>query len=190
MKAKGCTDWPVATYQRNNMGFSNRRTALTLAIFLAASLGSACSDASRSVSKGVPVAQQDSGVVEVWKTPTCGCCGAWVEHLKENGFAVKVHDVSNTDSFRAALGMPQQYGSCHSARVAGYAIEGHVPAQDIRKLLAEKPVDTVGLAVPSMPMGSPGMEHPDHPAKRAEYDVLLINKAGGASSYTHYQAVH
>lgn len=143
----------------------------------------ACSD------KPAEVAQQADNFVEVWKTPTCGCCAEWVDHLKENGFTVKVNDVSNTDSFRAALGMPQEYGSCHSARVGGYAVEGHVPADDIKKLLAEKP-DAVGLAVPAMPMGSPGMEHPDFPEKRAEYDVLLVKKGGAFTSYTHYDAIN
>jgi hypothetical protein len=140
--------------------------------------------------KTAALAQQDDNLVQVWKTPTCGCCSEWVEHLKENGFTVKVNDVQNTDSFRVALGMPQQYGSCHSAKVAGYVIEGHVPAQDIKKLLTEKPENVVGLAVPAMPMGSPGMEHPDFPHKRAEYDVLLVNKSGSYSSYTHYDAVN
>lgn len=131
----------------------------------------------------------DSQLVEVWKTPTCGCCAEWVEHLEDNGFTVKVNDVQNTDAFRAALGMPQQYGSCHSAKVGGYAVEGHVPADDIKKMLAEKP-DAVGLSVPAMPMGSPGMEHPDFPDKRAEYNVLLIGKNGDVSSYTKYDAIH
>lgn len=152
--------------------------ALTFAILLVA-----CSETDN-------VAQQQSeNFVEVWKTPTCGCCSEWVSHLEDNGFTVKVNDVQNTDSFRAALGMPQEYGSCHSARVAGYAVEGHVPADDIKKLLAEKP-DAVGLSVPAMPMGSPGMEHPDFPEKRAEYNVLLVKKDGAFSSYTHYDAVN
>lgn len=143
----------------------------------------ACSD------KPAEVTRQADNFVEVWKTPTCGCCAEWVDHLKENGFTVKVNDVSNTDSFRAALGMPQEYGSCHSARVGGYAVEGHVPADDIKKLLAEKP-DAVGLAVPAMPMGSPGMKHPDFPEKRAEYDVLLVKKGGAFTPYTHYEAIN
>ena len=134
--------------------------------------------------------QVASPVVEVWKTPTCGCCASWVAHLEENGFTVKVNDVGSTDSFRAALGIPTAYGSCHTAQVGGYAVEGHVPAADIKKLLAEKPAGAVGLAVPAMPLGSPGMEHPDHPGKRAEYDVLLIGKNGSVGSYTHYGAVN
>jgi hypothetical protein len=162
----------------------NFRTNYWLGALLVACSGviAACGD------KPADVAQQGDSFVEVWKTPTCGCCSEWVEHLEENGFTVKVNDVQNTDSFRAALGMPQQYGSCHSAKVAGYAIEGHVPADDITKLLTEKPANVVGLSVPAMPMGSPGMEHPDYPSKRAEYNVLLVSKQGEISSFTHYEA--
>ncbi|MCR2745910.1 DUF411 domain-containing protein [Limnobacter parvus] len=165
--------------------FSKNRFFNILAV-LSIGLVAACSD---SNGVGNSAAQQADSFVEVWKTPSCGCCSAWVSHLEENGFTVKVNDVDNTDSFRAALGMPQEYGSCHSARVNGYAVEGHVPADDIKKLLAEKP-DAVGLAVPAMPMGSPGMEHPDFPEKRAEYDVLLVKKGGAFTSYTHYDAVN
>lgn len=162
----------------------NFRTNYWLGALLVACSGviAACGD------KPADVAQQGDSFVEVWKTPTCGCCSEWVEHLEENGFTVKVNDVQNTDSFRAALGMPQQYGSCHSAKVAGYAIEGHVPADDIKKLLTEKPANVVGLSVPAMPMGSPGMEHPDYPSKRAEYNVLLVSKQVEISSFTHYEA--
>lgn len=152
----------------------------TIGIALAVTLA-ACSDSANSV-KG-------DNFVEVWKTPTCGCCAEWVTHLEENGFTVKVNDVDNTDSFRAALGMPQQYGSCHSAKVGGYAIEGHVPAADIQKLLTQKPANVAGLSVPAMPMGSPGMEHPDFPEKRAEYNVLQISKSGDSSTFTHYDAI-
>lgn len=160
------------------------RTNYWLGALLVACSGviAACGD------KPADVAQQGDSFVEVWKTPTCGCCSEWVEHLEENGFTVKVNDVQNTDSFRAALSMPQQYGSCHSAKVAGYAIEGHVPADDIKKLLTEKPANVVGLSVPAMPMGSPGMEHPDYPSKRAEYNVLLVSEQGEISSFTHYEA--
>lgn len=162
----------------------NFRTNYWLGALLVACSGviAACGD------KPADVAQQGDSFVEVWKTPTCGCCSEWVEHLEENGFTVKVNDVQNTDSFRAALGIPQQYGSCHSAKVAGYAIEGHVPADDIKKLLTDRPANVVGLSVPAMPMGSPGMEHPDYPSKRAEYNVLLVSKQGEISSFTHYEA--
>lgn len=153
-----------------------------ICLLAAASFGlAACSE------KPEPVAQVAASQIEVWKTPTCGCCNAWIEHLRTNGFDVVVNDVRDTGGFRAALGMPNQLGSCHSAKVAGYAIEGHVPAEDIKRLVKDKP-DAVGLSVPGMPMGSPGMEHPEHPEKRHAYDVLLVKQDGSTSSYSHYEA--
>ena len=111
---------------------------------------------------------------EVWKSPFCGCCKLWVRHLQANGFNVVAHDVSDSSVMRKQLGMPSQLGSCHSARIAGYAIEGHVPAADIKRLLAEKP-DAIGLSAPGMPIGSPGMEQGD---LRDRYDVLLVLRNG------------
>ena len=123
--------------------------------------------------------------VEVWKSPTCGCCKDWVAHLEANGFAVKVHDSGNTDA-RERLGMPLKYGSCHTGQVAGYALEGHVPAREIRRLLSERP-KAVGLAVPAMPVGSPGMDGPDYGGQRDPYDVLLVARDGSASVYQSYR---
>lgn len=120
-------------------------------------------------------------VIEVYKSASCGCCTGWVDHLKENGFAVKVQNVESTSDYREKFGIPQELGSCHSAKVHGYAIEGHVPAADIKRLLAEKP-KAVGLAVPSMPMGSPGMEGP----RKDAYDVFLVKSGGQKTVYKHY----
>ena len=111
--------------------------------------------------------------VEVFKSASCGCCGAWVEHLRQNGFQVIAHDVGDVPAERRKLGMPDRLGSCHSAKVGGYVIEGHVPAADIRRLLKEKP-KALGLAVPSMPPGSPGMEGP----RAIPYDTLLVARDG------------
>jgi hypothetical protein len=111
--------------------------------------------------------------IEVWKDSSCGCCGEWVKHLQAAGFRVEVNDVGNSAA-RARLGIPAVLGSCHTAEVAGYAIEGHVPAADIRRLLAEKP-KAIGLAVPGMPIGSPGMEQG---SRRDPYDVLLVLRDG------------
>ena len=122
--------------------------------------------------------------VEVWKAPTCGCCKDWIRHLESNGFRVKVHDSGNTAA-RARLGIPTRLGSCHTAQVQGYAIEGHVPAREIRRLLAERP-GVVGLAVPGMPIGSPGMDGPEYGAHKDPYDVLLVSKDGRATSYQSY----
>jgi hypothetical protein len=118
-------------------------------------------------------------VVEVYKSPSCGCCKNWIKHLQQNGFAVKAHDVGDPSEYRAKFGVPEQLGSCHTATVEGYAIEGHVPAREIKRLLAERPT-AKGLAVPGMPGGSPGMEGPrDDP-----YAVLLFH---ADSKYAVYQ---
>lgn len=114
--------------------------------------------------------------IDVYKSPYCGCCQKWVEHLREAGFTVRTHDVDDVPAARQRLGMPAHLGSCHSARVAGYAVEGHVPAADIRRLLKEKP-KAIGLAVPSMPPGSPGMES----SRPVPYNTLLV-RAGGETS--------
>jgi len=112
--------------------------------------------------------------VEVWKDPNCGCCVDWVAHMEQNGFTVTVHDTGNAAK-RAELGMPENLGSCHTALVDGYVIEGHIPAEDIRKLLEEKP-EAIGLAVPGMPLGSPGMDSPVYEGRKDPYDVLLVSK--------------
>lgn len=109
--------------------------------------------------------------VSVFKSPTCGCCGYWVEYLKQNGFEVKVHDVEDVSAARKQLGMPQKYAACHTAKVGGYVVEGHVPAADIKRLLVDKP-QAIGIAVPSMPPGSPGMPS----AKPVAYDTLLVQR--------------
>jgi hypothetical protein len=123
--------------------------------------------------------------VEMWKERTCGCCGDWVRHLEANGFEVTAYDVGNAAA-RARLGIPAQYGSCHTALVEGYAIEGHVPAADIRRLLRERP-QAVGLAVPGMPIGAPGMDSPAYNGRADPYDVLLVSRDGKARSYQPYR---
>jgi hypothetical protein len=131
------------------------------------------------------LAARPSGVpVEVWKDPECGCCKDWVSHLQAAGFAVKVHENGN-DAMRARLGMPQKLASCHTALVGGYALEGHVPASDVRRLLKEKP-PAVGLTVPGMPVGSPGMDGPIYGKRRDPYEVLLVLKSGETRVYSAY----
>jgi hypothetical protein len=124
-------------------------------------------------------------LVEVWKDPNCGCCGEWVRHLEANGFTVRVHDTGNT-AMRARLGIANTYGSCHTARVGGYAIEGHVPAREMHRLLKEKPAG-IGLAVPGMPIGSPGMDGPEYNGRKDRYDVLLLAAGGGAQVFQSYR---
>lgn len=119
--------------------------------------------------------------VTVFKSPYCGCCGKWVEHLRQNGFAVETRDVGDVPAVRQQLGMPDKYGSCHTARIGSYIIEGHVPAADIRRLLKEKP-KALGLAVPSMPPGSPGMES----SRPLPYDTLLVLADGSARVFAKH----
>lgn len=118
--------------------------------------------------------------VVVSKTPTCGCCGVWVKHLQAAGFTVEVHDLENLDAVKKRAGVPFGMGSCHTAEVGGYFVEGHVPAEDIKRLLRDKP-EAKGLTVPGMPAGSPGMEVPSGRVDR--YDVLLVGKDGKTSVY-------
>ncbi len=142
---------------------TNRRHALHL---LAAAAGMAALPAM--------AAQPAKTPMEVWKDPNCGCCKDWIEIMKKSGFDVKVHEVGNT-AVRAKLGLPAQYGSCHTALVGGYVVEGHVPAADVRKLLQEKP-KALGITAPGMPIGSPGMDGPEYGGRKDPYDVLLITK--------------
>lgn len=130
---------------------------------------------------------QAQPLVEVWKSPTCGCCNDWIKHLEQAGFTVKANDSGNT-AVRNKLGMPNRYASCHTALVAGYVVEGHVPAADIRRLLAEKP-KALGLAVPDMPIGSPGMDGPAYGNRIEPYDVLLIGADGKSTVFNSHGKV-
>ena len=132
------------------------------------------------------VRAQTRPLVEVWKSPSCGCCKDWVAHMEAHGFAVRVHDTGNT-AMRGRLGIPMALGSCHTALVAGYALEGHVPAADVKRLLAQRP-QAVGLAVPGMPVGSPGMDGPEYGTRRDRYEVLLVRKDGSHSVFATYNA--
>jgi hypothetical protein len=120
--------------------------------------------------------------VHVFKNADCGCCGEWVKHLEKAGFRVKVTNVTDTTPVRARVGMPERYGSCHTATVEGYVLEGHVPASDVRRLIETRPA-AVGLAVPGMPVGSPGMEVGDRVDR---YDVLLVQRTGDAKVFARY----
>jgi hypothetical protein len=114
----------------------------------------------------------------VYKTPTCGCCAKWVDHLRAGGFTVEVHDMESVDPVKAELGVPGALASCHTARVGGYVFEGHVPADVIQRVLREKPQIT-GVAVPGMPMGSPGMEG----SYKDPYDIVAFDGNGKTSVY-------
>jgi hypothetical protein len=120
-------------------------------------------------------------IVDVYKSPNCGCCGKWIDHMKDAGFEVRTHNVMDVPLARKTLGMPERFGSCHTAKVGGYVVEGHVPAADVQRLLKEKP-KAVGIAVPSMPPGSPGMES----AKPVPYNTLLIQAGGEATVFAKH----
>ena len=122
-------------------------------------------------------------LVTVHKSPTCGCCGLWVEHMQQAGFTVEVIETDEVGAVKERVGVPYGKGSCHTAEVGGYFVEGHVPADDIKRLLAEKP-DAKGLTVPGMPLGSPGMEVPDGRVQR--YETELVGRDGGTTTF----AVH
>lgn len=122
-------------------------------------------------------------MVTVYKTPTCGCCSLWVDHLKANGLTVQTYDLADLSSTKNQLGVPRNLSSCHTAVVGGYVVEGHVPADDVKRLLEERP-NVTGIAVPGMPIGSPGMEVEGQPNER--YQVVAFNKQGQQSVFaTH-----
>lgn len=135
-------------------------------------------NSSQAAAKGI---EQILPVVEIYKSAQCGCCTLWAEHLEKNGFTVILYDVNDVPAVRKKLGMPNQYGSCHSAKAGQYLIEGHVPAADIKRLLKERP-KAIGLAVPAMPLGSPGMES-DRPVP---YNTLLIGEDGNARVFARH----
>ena len=120
--------------------------------------------------------------VQVFKSPSCGCCGSWVEHMRTAGFMVKVTEVNDTTAARKRLGLPDRYGSCHTATVGGYVLEGHVPAAEVKRLLASKP-KAIGLAVPGMPPSAPGM---DVPGRKDPYEVLLVDTSGQSTVFANY----
>jgi len=122
-----------------------------------------------------PTEQAEGPSITVHKPPWCGCCGDWVDHLRADGFDVEVHEHEDLSPIRTRLEVPLALGSCHTAEVNGYAIEGHVPAADIRRLLDQRPEGVRGLAVPGMPVGAPGMEMGD---RRDPYDVVAFGEDG------------
>ena len=128
--------------------------------------------------------QVQTNLIEVWKDPNCGCCKDWVTILEKSGFTVRVFDSGN-EAMRAQLGIPVKLGSCHTARVGGYAIEGHVPVREIRRLLCEQP-KAIGLSVPGMVVGSPGMDGPAYKGKKDPYSVLLVLANGESLIFQKY----
>ncbi|MFA5937779.1 MAG: DUF411 domain-containing protein [Sinimarinibacterium sp.] len=144
--------------------------AFVLTVFLSAACSKAAPD-------GAPI-------VTVYKSPTCQCCSVWIEHLKQSGFATRVEAQRDLAPVRTRLGVPATLAACHTAVVNGYLVEGHVPAEDIRRLLAEKP-NAKGIAVPGMPVGSPGMEMGE---RHDPYEVLLFDGAGETQVFARHGA--
>ena len=124
---------------------------------------------------GATLAQRPAPVVQVYKSPTCGCCANWVTHMQKAGFTTKVTEIEDIDSVKTKNGVPARAQSCHTATVDGYVLEGHVPAADVQRLLKERPA-VLGLAVPGMPIGSPGMEVPG--VKAQTFNVISFDKQG------------
>ena len=167
-----------------------RRLALLLALTVAAACNRAGgaetpqsdTQAGASAPQATHVAQPAKGPpvrMVVYKTPTCGCCKSWVEHAQAAGFQVEVHDTADVAPIKNEHGLPQHLASCHTAIVDGYVIEGHVPADVIRRLLAERP-QVAGIAVPGMPAGSPGMEMG---SRKDPYDIIAFARDGKVSVY-------
>jgi len=125
-----------------------------------------------------PTSAPRGPAIAVYKSPTCGCCAKWVEHVRAAGFAVAVHDTSDVQAVKTSHGVPAALASCHTAVAAGYVFEGHVPADLIERFLKEAPA-AAGLAVPGMPVGSPGMEGPSP----RRYDVVTFDLRGRTSVY-------
>ena len=134
---------------------------------------------------GAVAAQQKPAapLVEVFKSPTCGCCSQWIEHMRRNGFNVRATDVNDLTDIKKSRGVPDQAQSCHTAVVNGYVVEGHVPAADVQRMLKEKPA-IAGIAVGGMPVGSPGMDFPG--TKAQPYDVVAFTKSGAISVFAKH----
>lgn len=149
-------------------------------VFLAALVLSAF-----AAGKPALAAPDASLAIEVWKSPTCDCCQKWADYLTDNGFLVVTRDTTHgmLNRLKQQVGIGPKIASCHTGLIGGYTIEGHVPADDIKRLLAERP-DAVGLTVPDMPLGSPGMEQPDGTTE--PYDVLLVKKDGSTEVFARH----
>jgi hypothetical protein len=171
-----------ATWIAGGIGLAVMATVGVL-VFAGSSDEEVASLASSAISTTAGVRGSVLPVVDVYKTPTCGCCSKWVDHLQEAGFGVRSTDMRDLTDFKASHGVSRALESCHTALVAGYVLEGHVPGDDVKRLLEERPA-IAGLAVPGMPIGSPGMEIPG--GKVQPYDVIAFRNDGS----THVFATH
>jgi hypothetical protein len=163
---------------------------IATSLFAALFLLSGCEPVleSQSLLASSPGASRDASapgeVITVYKTESCGCCKLWVKHLEDSGFRTRVHNMDDLGAVKERVGVPYAMGSCHTAEVGGYFVEGHVPAGDIRRLLSEKP-KAKGLTVPGMPLGSPGMEVPS--GEKQPYEVFLVASDGSTSVFAKHE---
>lgn len=162
------------------LGACNRAGNAEAAPATAAGAAPASQAGQASAPAGQGVASADGTRMVVYKTPTCGCCRAWVDHVQAAGFAVEVRDMPDVAPVKHEHGLPGHLASCHTAIVDGYVVEGHVPADVIRRMLRERP-QVAGIAVPGMPMGSPGMEVPG--GRKDPYDIIAFSRDGKVSVY-------
>lgn len=132
-----------------------------------------------------PLVAQEGPLLEVWRDPNCGCCSGWVAHMRASGFAVRETILPALGPVRRMLGTPADLLSCHAARVGGLVLEGHVPALAVRRVLADRPSSILGLAVPAMPIGAPGMEVPGQADE--VYDVVAFDSAGRHATYMRFR---
>lgn len=144
-----------------------------------------CSALALSSVTPMAAAQTEKPLIEVWKSTGCGCCADWIDYIQKNGFATKVNETGSNEA-RRKLGLPGMYGSCHTGLVNGYVVEGHVPAREIHRMLKEKP-NALGIAVPAMPVGSPGMDGPKYGNRTEPYAVILVTRDGNATIYQSYK---
>lgn len=158
------------------------RIAALLALACLLALPAAAQAQDKSNTSPTPKASK-LATIDVHRSPSCGCCMKWVTHLQDADFTVNVHNEDDMQAVKTSLGVPDSKRSCHTGKVAGYFIEGHVPAEDIKRLLAERP-KAKGLAVPGMPLGSPGMEMPSGATQ--PYTVDLVAKDGSATTYAKH----
>jgi hypothetical protein len=166
----------------NAMTATISAAAIAILVSSAGAIGSPGSQSSQGPqrSQGPQGAQGALPAVTVYKSPTCGCCSKWVDHMKAAGFAVTSHDVDDVAAIKEKHGVPAEAGSCHTALVGTYVVEGHVPADAVKRMLRERP-NIAGIAVPGMPVGSPGMEVPGRPAD--SYSIVAFEKSGKYSVY-------